>query len=311
MKERLPPLQGLYYFYIAAKLGSFKLAASELFVSAAAISQQIRQLEEVLGAELFLRQHRKVTLTMEGELLFAQSQKGFEYLYQGIRQINQDPNPNQLSISTLPSFAQHWLVPRIGHFRELNPSQELMIEPTNRLVDFQNSNIDLCIRYGPGQYPNITSKLLMEELLYPVCHPIYQQQHGIYELCDLTAADLIEDYWPDLNWGSWLENIGYEAQKPTLKYNGSHFVLEGALAVQGVALAKHSLANRYIEEGKLVRIGHIAQRTDYNYFICAPKSYFKREKIRQFCEWIFNQVDESRAFCKLVDCEIIDTRSPQ
>lgn len=307
MKERLPPLQGLYYFYMAAKLGSFKLAASQLFVTAAAVSQQIRQLEEFLGVELFLRQHRKVVLTMEGVLLFEQAQKGFEHLAQGVRQINQDPNPTQLSISTIPSFAQHWLVPRIGHFRELYPSQELMIEPTNTLVDFQNSSVDLCIRYGPGQYSNVESRFLMEELLYPVCHPIYQQQHDIYELSDLTGADLIEDYWPDMNWGNWLQNVGYKRQKPTLKYNGSHFVLEGALAVQGVALAKHSLVHRYIKEGKLVRIGHLAQRTDFNYFLCAPSAYFKREKIHHFCDWIFNQVKEAQAFCEL-DCEIIDTR---
>ncbi len=307
MKERLPPLQGLYYFYMAAKLGSFKLAASELFVTAAAISQQIRQLEEFLGVELFIRQHRKVALTVEGQQLFEQAQRGFEHLAQGVKQINQDPNPTQLSISTIPSFAQHWLVPRIGHFRELYPNQELMIEPTNKLVNFQNSSVDLCIRYGPGRYSNVESRFLMEELLYPVCHPIYQQQHGIYELSDLTGADLIEDYWPDMNWGNWLQNVGYKRQKPTLKYNGSHFVLEAALAVQGVALAKHSLVHRYIKEGKLVRIGHLAQRTDFNYFLCAPSAYFKREKIHHFCDWIFNQVKEAQAFCEL-DCEIIDTR---
>ncbi|UUM30088.1 LysR substrate-binding domain-containing protein [Vibrio japonicus] len=309
MKERLPPLQGLYYFYIAAKLGSFKLAAKDLFVTAAAISQQIRQLEEFLGVELFLRQHRKVALTMEGKLLFDHTQKGFEHLYQGVRQINQDPNPNQLSISTLPSFAQHWLVPRIGRFRERYPSQELMIEPTSELVDFQSSSVDLCIRYGRGEYPNLESRLMMEELLYPVCHPIYQQQHGIYELNDLTGADLIEDDWPDMSWGNWLQNVGYKRHKPTLIFSGSHFVLEGALSVQGVALAKHSLVHRYIEEGKLVRIGRLAQRTDFKYFLCAPSAYFKREKIRHFCDWIFNQVEEAEAFCHL-DCEIIDTRSP-
>ncbi|MCG9680781.1 LysR substrate-binding domain-containing protein [Vibrio sp. Isolate24] len=308
MKDRLPPLQGIYYFYTAAKLGSFKLAAQELYVTAAAISQQIRQLEDFLGTELFLRQHRKVTLTMEGEILFDQAQRGFEHLHRGIRQINQDPNPNQLSISTLPSFAQHWLVPRIGHFRQQNPDLELMIEPTSELANFQTSSLDLCIRYGPGNYPNIASELLMEELLYPVCHPIYQKQHSVYELSDLTGADLIEDYWRDIDWGVWLSNVGHKASKPSLKYNGSHFVLEGALAVQGVALAKHTLAQRYIEEGKLVRIGNLAQRTDYNYFLCAPSAYFRREKIQQFCDWIFGQVEECRKEHPS-GLEIIDTRS--
>lgn len=310
MKERLPPLQGLYYFYTAAKLGSFKLAASELYVSAAAISQQIRQLEESLGASLFFRQHRKVMLTMEGEILYEQAKQGFEHLQQGVRQINRDPNPNQLSISTLPSFAQHWLVPKLGEFRSQHPDLELMVEPTSQLADFQNSSLDLCIRYGPGNYPNLTSKLLFEELLYPVCHPIYQEQHGIYDLSDLTGADLIEDYWRDLDWGIWLNNVGHKASKPTLKYNGSHFVLEGALAVQGVALAKHTLAQRYIEEGKLVRIGNLAQTTDYKYFLCAPRAYYQREKIKRFCDWIYAQADQQQDINSL-GLEIIDSRSPR
>ncbi len=292
MSERLPPLQSLYYFHLAAKLGSFKLAAKSLFVTAAAVSQQIRQLENSLGVELFVRQHRKVTLTLEGQLLYQHTENGFSQLQQGVRQINQDPRPNQLSISTLPSFAQHWLVPRIGDFRIQNQNQELTIEPTNQLVDFQSSNIDLCIRYGQGNYPNITSIHLMDELIYPVCHPLYQQQHGIYQLSDLPKADLIEDTWPDLDWSKWLENVELTASKPTLQYDGSHFVLEGALSVQGVALAKHSLALRYIQEGKLVRIGQIAQKANYSYYLCAPSGYFRREKIEKFRQWIFNQVKE-------------------
>lgn len=299
MNERLPPLQSLYYFQIAAKLGSFKLAAETLFVTAAAVSQQIRQLEDTLGVELFVRQHRKVVLTLEGHLLFQHTDKGFNQLQQGVRQVNQDPRPNQLSISTLPSFAQHWLVPRIGHFRSQNQNQELTIEPTNQLVDFQNSNIDLCIRYGRGDYSNVTSIHLMDELIYPVCHPLYQQQHAIYHLSDLSHADLIEDTWPDFDWSKWLLNVGVTASKPTLQYDGSHFVIEGALAVQGVALAKHTLVQRYIREGKLVRIGQIAQKANYSYYLCAPNGYFRREKIQQFRQWIFSQVEEFETDAKL------------
>ncbi len=93
MKEKLPPLQGLYYFYKAAELGSFKVAANRLFVSAAAVSQQIRQLEESLGCHLFYRQHRKVLLTPEGQQLYRELAKGFEHIFTGVQSVNQDPNP--------------------------------------------------------------------------------------------------------------------------------------------------------------------------------------------------------------------------
>ncbi len=293
VNERTPPFQGIYYFYRAAELGSFKLAAEKLFVTSAAISQQIRQLEEWVGADLFVRQHRKVLLTHEGERLFQQAKKGFEHIQDGIRQINQDRNPNQLSISTLPSFAQHWLVPRIADFRTKAPNISMLIEPTNRLVNFHDSNVDVCIRYGRGDYHNIESRFLMDEILYPVCHPIYQKAHNIYQLSDLDRADLIEDMWPDIDWGIWLRNVGLTAGKPTLQYNGSHFVLEAALSLQGVALVKHSLAYRYIQEGKLVRIGNTAINPAFNYYLCAPSGYFRREKVQIFSSWIKEQIKQS------------------
>ncbi|MCG6215337.1 LysR substrate-binding domain-containing protein [Vibrio furnissii] len=292
MSERILPFQGLFYFYTAAETGSFKLAAERLFVTPAAISQQIRLLEEWLGADLFIRQHRKILLTHEGTILYHQAQKGFAHLQEGIRLINQDPAPHQLSISTLPSFAQHWLVPRIGDFRAQHPEISLLIEPTNDLVNFQDSSVDVCIRYGSGDYKNVRSEWLMDEVLYPVCHPIYQQQHKIYQLDDLVRADLIEDIWPDMDWGVWLRNLGYDSSKPTLQYNGSQFVLEGALAVQGVALVKLATVCRYIEEGKLVQIGNVALKPRFQFYLCAPNGYFKRPKIQAFHQWLRSEITQ-------------------
>ncbi|OIQ25659.1 LysR substrate-binding domain-containing protein [uncultured Vibrio sp.] len=291
MKERMPPFLGIYYFYTAAELGSFKAAANQLYVTAAAISQQIRLLEEWVGTDLFIRQHRQVVLTYEGETLYEQAKKGFAHLQDGIRQINQDPNPSQLSISTLPSFAQHWLVPRIGQFKEAHPELAMLIEPTNQVVSFQDSSVDICIRYGEGDYKNVESRWLMDDVIYPVCHPLYQEKHGIYSVDDLHKAELIEDRWPDMDWQLWLDCVGVKAGNSTLQYDGSHFVLEGALAVQGVALVKHSLALRYINEGKLVRISNIALKPRYSYYLCAPSGYFRREKIVLFEKWMKQQVD--------------------
>ncbi|MFL9757338.1 LysR family transcriptional regulator [Vibrio cyclitrophicus] len=290
MRERTPPFQGIYYFYTAAETGSFKLAAEKLFVTAAAVSQQIRQLEEWLGADLFIRQHRKIVLTHEGEVLYLQAKKGFAHIQDGVRRINQDPNPTQLSISTVPSFAQHWLVPRIGDFRDRHPDLSMLIEPTNKLVTFEDSNIDICVRYGHGNYPNIESRWLMDEVIYPVCHPIYQETHGIHCIDDLHKAELIEDRWPDMDWSLWLQVAGVKAGRTSLQFDGSHFVLEGALSVQGVALVKHSLVYRYLQERKLVRIGNIALRPKYNYYLCAPAGYFNREKIKRFEAWMQSQV---------------------
>ncbi|USD64743.1 LysR substrate-binding domain-containing protein [Vibrio sp. SCSIO 43136] len=290
MKERLPPLQALYYFHLAAQTGSFKQAASELFVSPAAISQQIRQLEEWLKCELFVRQHRKVVLTKEGEVLYQSTQKGFVEIQNGVRLLNQDPDPQRLSISTLPSFAQHWLVPRLQSFRQQYPDISMLIEPKNSLVDFHDSSVDVCVRYGTGDYDGLESVWLMDEILYPACHPLYKEKHGIDGLEDLHRVDLIEDFWPDMNWDIWLDAAGVPPAAATLKYAGAHFVLEGALAVQGVALVRHSLAHRYIQEGKLEIIGNLANHSKYSYFLCAPEGYLKRDKLIKFRCWLEDEI---------------------
>ncbi|WP_375748531.1 LysR substrate-binding domain-containing protein [Vibrio sp. HN007] len=290
MKDRLPPLQGMYYFYIAAEKGSFKDAAEQLFVTAAAISQQIRQLEEWLDCELFERQHRKVKLTAEGELLFQSAKRGFFELQDGVRKLNQDPEPGRLAISTHPTFAQHWLIPRLKSFRENNPDLSLLVDPKNELVNFQNGLIDICVRYGRGNYSGLETIKLMDEVLYPVCHPSYQEDHGLYETEDLIRADLIEDVWPDMTWSLWFEKLRHTKPCASIKYDGSQFVMEGALAAQGVALVKHSLAYRYLQEGKLVRIGSKAAKSEYSYFICAPSGYFRRDKIQIFVQWLKAEV---------------------
>ncbi len=294
MKERMPPLQGMYYFYVAASSGSFKQAAAQLFVTAAAVSQQIRQLEEWLGCELFVRQHRRVTLTIEGEQLFQAAEAGFTHLQEGVRRLNNDPHPTRLSISTHPTFAQYWLIPRIASFREQNPQLSLLIDPKNELVKFQDGLIDVCIRYGHGDYPNLESRWLMDEILYPVCHPNYQKQNSIYTIHDLIRAELIEDVLPDMSWEIWFDMLEATKAPATIKYDGSQFVMEGALASQGVALVKHSLAQRFINEGKLVRIDNRAVRSRFSYFLCAPNGYIRYSKLANFSQWMHQQVKQ---FC--------------
>lgn len=308
---RMPPLQGIYYFYVAAKLGSFKSASTALFVTAAAVSQQIRALEEWLGTELFVRQHRKVELTQAGHALFKQAKKGFDHIYDGISQIRQDPDPTRLSISTLPSFTQHWLVPRVKDFHDQFPELALLIEPRDELVLFQQSPIDLCIRYGTGNYPDIESHWLMDDMLYPVCHPSYQKELNLHSIQDLHRADLINDLWPDMDWKSWIDNVGAKCGgNYTFAYDGTNYVLEGALSAQGVALARHTLAHRYIQEGTLVRIDNVAVKPSYSYYLCAPSSYFEREKVKHFRQWIRDEVElfqqsiprEIKVLCGAANC---------
>lgn len=294
MKVKMPHFQNLYSFYQSAELGSFKEAAELMFISSAAVSQQIRQLETQLEVKLFERQHRKVVLTPEGKLLHQYAQQGFTALEEGVRQISHDTTPNSLALATLPSFAQHWLVPRLGDFCELFPELTVLMMPQNALVNFAREQVDLSIRFGPGEYEGLQSDYLMADHLYPVCHPLYLKEHAITSLDDIANVRLIEDTRADMDWKRWLKIAGKDIKTtiPALKYEGAHVVIEGALAVQGVALVRHSLAWKYIEQGLLVKISDIEVCSSYSYWLCAPSAYFKREKVINFSHWIKKQTSD-------------------
>jgi len=282
------PLQGLYCFYLAAETGSFKAAAEQLSVSPAAMSQQIRQLEEQLSVKLFIRQHRQVRLTPEGLSLQHYARQGFGSLREGLQLLSADPDPGNLTLSVIPSFAQQWLVPRLGDFTDQRPDLSVFMTSSDALVDFQLDRVDLCVRFGQGLYPGLQAEFLMADHIYPVCHPLYLEKTPIHTLADLANAQLIEDAWPDMNWNYWLELAGMTdfKVKAAMRYPGAHVVLEGALAVQGVALVRHSLAWKYIQQGLLTRVSCIEVRSGYSYYLVAPPAHFKRDKIRQFSDWL-------------------------
>lgn len=289
MKRHNLPLQGLLYFYKSASLGSFKSAAQDLFVSPAAVSQQIRQLETSLDTCLFYRNHRGIELTPCGESLYKEVKLGFSHLQAGVDDLIDDEHPNKLAISTPSSFAHHWLIPRLQGFREQFPDISILIEPTNRLALPSDLSIDLCVRFGQGQYQGMHSEWLMKDLIYPVCHPYYQEKHGIYSIDDLHKGALIEDIWTDMSWEFWLKYNEKKPVKPSLLFDGSLFVVESALAMQGIGLIKHSLAHRYIQNGTLVRIGEQAIEPDSSYFICLPEKNLKRPKVKLFIQWLKEQ----------------------
>ena len=288
------PLQALYYFYHAAELGSFKAAADLLNVTAGAMSQQIRLLEDRLDTQLFERQHRKVVLTAAGQRLLPYARQGFSQLREGLNQIGHDPDPTSLTLSTLSSFGQQWLVPRLGELKRIVPDLSIALMPTEKLVNFNRDPVDLCIRFGEGKYEGLKSEFIMHDYLYPVCHPLFLQQRSITCIEDLCQCDLLEDTQPDMSWDSWLAQAGVNMtlDKSSVQYAGVHFVVEGALAVQGVALVRHSVAWRYVQQGTLIKLFDTELRSRYSYYLCAPASHFKRRKVQAFARWLHETADE-------------------
>jgi LysR family transcriptional regulator, glycine cleavage system transcriptional activator len=292
--SRLPPLNSLRAFVVAAKHMSFSRAAGELHVTPAAISQQIKQLEDQLGCELFRRSNRNLTLTDEGQACLPGLTDAFERIVQALEQIDAAGQAGPLTVSVAPSFAAKWLVPRIDNFRDVHPEIDVRISASMHLVDFDTDDVDCAIRYGAGDYGELFAEKILEETVFPVCSPALAQNNGgLKKPKDLARSTLLHDDSPDQDpscpdWRMWLKAAGVKDADATrgLRFNQSSLVLEAAAAGHGVALAKGTLAAEDLRTGRLVRPFNVTQPLDFAYFLVCPRRKTSLAKVVAFLRWL-------------------------
>ncbi len=296
--QRLPPLNALRVFRHAAENLSFKETAEQLHVTQAAVSQQIRLLESQLDRQLFRRLNREVSLTPDGQQLLPFVQRGFNALEEGIASLQQDPDPNLLTISALPSFASRWLMPNLGDFQRQYPQLNIRISPTLGLDDFTDSGTDLAIRYGQGEYPGLQSRLLLEDHLLPVCHPgLLDERRPLKE--QLRDLPVLIDDGPDLDraWQEFLSELQLpsDGRRAPLGVSDSGLLVEAVLCGQGLSMLRFSLAYQLLERGQLVCPLHWHFESPYRFYLVAPERHFERPKVRRFEHWIRDGVAEIEA----------------
>lgn len=292
--KKVPGLGGLKYFKAAAENLSFKLAAEQLFVTQAAVSQHIKALESQLGCQLFIRKNREITLTAQGRTLLPYVQKAFSELQKGIAQLEQDNHPNVLKITVLPSIATFWLIPRLHHFRERYPNIQVRLMPDPFVVGFDNFNLDLAIRYGVGQYENLESRFLFSDKALLVSHPKLVNQHTKPE--DLSRLPLIRENYPDTDqaWEAFLQQYNFSEQllEDAVEIRDATPALVGAvLAGQGVSMIRQSLVEDYLQNGQLVKLFDFAHQCRDSYYLVAPQHHFKFEKVKVFEQWVREEAD--------------------
>jgi len=290
---RLPPLKSLQAFRFAAEAQSFKIAAAQLNVTPTAISQQIKTLEQSLGLTLFRRLTREVELTQEGRQLLPHISKAFSAMEEGIAQLTHDPEPNRLTITALPSFAARWLVPRLGLFQEIAPDVNIHLLPSLGLTEFEGSDLDLAIRFGQGHYPGLSSHLLLEDYLLPVCHPsLIHTNKPVAQ--QLAALPYLEDNGVDMEMARpiFQQALGIEFQKESTKLSVSDatMLVEAILSGQGFALLRYGLVYDLLERGSVICPIPLYLKSHYDFYLVAPESNFKRPKVRQFESWIRKEI---------------------
>ena len=281
-------------FEAAARHLSFTLAAHELHVTQAAVSHQIKSLEDHLGMPVFKRLNRALVLTGAGQALFPAVSEALDIMASAVDRLHNQDQSGELTITTMDSFAATWLVPKLGRFRRSNPDIDVRITTTDTSVDFARVNVDMAIRYGAGDWPGVSVERLMTEEVFPVCAPSLLQSGP--PLCcpaDLKNHTLLHD---DLrmDWRMWLMASGeddVDAGKGP-GYQHSNLVLLAAEQGDGVALARSVLVQDALAAGRLVKPFDITMPTEYAYYMVCPHENLERPKVKVFRQWL---IEEARA----------------
>lgn len=290
MARRLPPLNALKAFEAAARLSSFSRAAAELNVTHAAISRHIRALEAEFRTPLFERTGRGVELTEAGRSLATDLTTAFDAIASAAaRFARPSRRRKRLSVTSDPSFAALWLVPRLGKFSALHPGIDLILDATPRLVNFSKEDVDLGIRWGSGAWDDIAVTKLAPAELMLVCSPAFLEAHPVTGAAELESGLLIQETAKEC-WNAWLTAAGVADRivpaGPTL--NGD-LVIAAAEAGQGLALADQIQAGDALVSGRLIRPLDVAA-TRFGYYLVRRLGGKKSDASEAFEDWLVGEL---------------------
>jgi LysR family glycine cleavage system transcriptional activator len=243
-------------------------------VTHAAVSRQVKQLEERLGVKLFERLPRGLKLTAHGALLAEGTRQAFDRLASAVEDVSIPAVRRKLTISTFASFAARWLMPRIGGFSELFPDADLQVITDTRLVDFAREDVDIGIRFGSGKYPGLHVVPLFKPQEIVVCTPgLLKRGPPIRQYSDLKHYTLLHDD-SHRSWIRWLDRVGAKGVNPRrgIICGDRNSMLQAALAGQGLALASEVFAAAELEAGRLVKVFDVEVASPYAiYAVCLPR----------------------------------------
>ncbi|KAB2662940.1 transcriptional regulator GcvA [Brucella tritici] len=293
MTTALPPLSAIRVFESAARHASFTRAAEELGMTQAAVSYQIKILEERVGAPLFLRMPRQVELTELGKQLAPAITEAFETMRNAFASLREDAE-GTLSISVLATFAANWLAHRLGSFQMRHPSLAVRLDTSDSVIDFATSNVDIAIRSGFGKWPGLEAHQLIKASFTPMLSPALAATiGGVKEPADLLRLKIIDasDTW----WKIWFKAAGIE--NPQLQGNtqsrlgAQHIEGRATVAGQGVGILTPAFHQIEIATGQLIQPFDILGDDGRAYWLVYPKSRRNTPKVRAFREWILSELD--------------------
>ncbi len=303
MPRHLPPLNALRAFEAAARHLSFTKAAAELHVTQAAVSHQVKALEEYLQTPLFRRQNRAILLTDAGQAYLPPVREALDAIAAATTEVARTRAVGPLRISTLPSFAVKWLLPRLPRFHQNattggeRASPDVMLSTSIETVDLYNDNFDAAIRFTHGRQGELSWTQLMDDEVFPVCAPALMDGPAPLKTpADLRhhtlLQDVVNDTCDDPGWHIWLEAAGVREQDLTFGpgFSDSSMVVQTAIAGHGVALTRHSLVRDDLASGQLVCPFGPRLRTGFSYWFVTTPAKARDPRVKAFREWLLAEI---------------------
>lgn len=288
MSRRLPPLNQLRAFEAAARHLSFKAAAEELNVTHAAVSHQIKALEESLGTQVFQRVTRGVRLSAEAQRLSTELSQAFDQMDQAIQQFKAKEMTGTLKVSVVPWYGNRLILPRLAEFRADYPGLTVDLGYSYELVDFSYSDFQAALRHGKGNWPNLSEVKVHSDTVSPIAAPALVEGLDLplsserISQMTLAVARGQEDAWR-----YWLEQAGVADATPTLvKFDNRALTTEFAIAGNGVALSDLRAIDLELQTATLVRLHPLAVTLDSGLHLVFPETPYPDPRLLAFAEWL-------------------------
>ena len=283
---------------------SMRKAAAELNVTPAAVSHQVKALEEYLGVPLFRRLNRALLLTSAAQKCLPGLTAGLDRMAEAMERLAGEDRAGIVTVSLPPSFAAKWLVPRLERFTETHPDLDVRVSASMELVDFRRDEVDIAIRFGHGNYPGVAAEKLFDDAVAPMCGPaLLVGIHPLRQPGDLRHHALLHDdsvlvidaTAPD--WRMWLKAAGVEGVDAS---RGSHFssadhAIQAAIDGAGVALGRLSLASADLAAGRLVMPFELSLALAPSYYVVYPEATAGRPKVTAFRNWLMEEAEKDGA----------------
>jgi len=292
MSDRVPPFAALRVLETASRLRSYSQTGEALGVTHSAVSQTVRRLEQTYGLRLFRRQGMHMEPTLAALALAKAYREAAHIVQRATDDLRSREGEATLVLSTVPSIAK-WLGPRLNRMREALPDITVDVRTSRHLANLETDGVDVALRIGQGAWPGLTSELLIEEFVFPVCSPEFLERHPDLNERTLASAPLIRediDLWP-----AWCAAAGLAPPSPIRgpEFDDSALTVEAAVAGLGVALVRRLHAHDALAAGKLVKVSASRMKDPYGCYLVWRDDNPRIEAIRRFCDWVLAERDRA------------------